>query len=147
VAGALLVGLLSANVLRSLPENPVLPPEIHSQVDLDSINFVSNDRLQSVMERTTATPQQVVEAVHINTESRLRALKTGLLIMAGLRATCDHPGRRAAGLHSRRSAERSTAADRWQRKTGLGLIGEPAARKLTVTGHSPQRGARLQCLS
>jgi MFS family permease len=84
VAGALMVGLLSAIVLRSLAGNPVLPPEIQSQVDLDSINFVSNERLQSVMERTTATPAQVAEAVRINTQSRLRALKIGLLVMAGL---------------------------------------------------------------
>jgi hypothetical protein len=84
VAGALMVGLLSAIALGSLAGNPVLPPEIQSQVDLDGINFVSNDRLQGVMERTTATPAQVAEAVRINTQSRLRALKIGLLIMAGL---------------------------------------------------------------
>jgi hypothetical protein len=36
------------------------------------------------MERTTATPVQIAEAVRINTESRLRALKLGLLIMAAL---------------------------------------------------------------
>ena len=36
------------------------------------------------MQRTTATPQQVEEAVRVNTNSRLRALKIGLLIMAGL---------------------------------------------------------------
>jgi MFS family permease len=84
VASALLVGLLSASVLRSVAENPLLPTEIQSQVDLDSINFVSNDRLQSALERTTATPQQIAEAVRINTEARLRALKIGLLIMAGL---------------------------------------------------------------
>jgi len=84
VAGALLVGLLSAAVLRGIAENPLLPTEIQSQVDLDNINFISNDRLQSVMERTTATPQQIAEAVRVNTEARLRALKIGLLIMAGL---------------------------------------------------------------
>jgi predicted MFS family arabinose efflux permease len=84
VSGALLVGLLSAAVLRSIAENPLLPPGIQSQVDLDSINFVSNDRLLEVMQRTTATPQQIEEAVRVNTESRLRALKIGLLIMAGL---------------------------------------------------------------
>jgi predicted MFS family arabinose efflux permease len=84
VAGALLVGLLSSAVLRAIAENPVLPPEIQSQVDLDSITFVSNDRLRTVMEGTTATPQQVEEAVRVNTEVRLRALKIGLLIMAGL---------------------------------------------------------------
>lgn len=36
------------------------------------------------MERTTATPQQIAEAMRINTEARLRALKIRLLIMAGL---------------------------------------------------------------
>src|SRR5215468_672111 len=83
-AGAMLVGLLSAVVLRGLAANPVLPPEIQSQVDLDNINFVNNDRLRDVMARTTATPAQVEEAVRVNTEARLRALKIGLLIMAGL---------------------------------------------------------------
>ncbi len=59
VAGALLVGLLSAIVLSNIAANPVLPKELQSQVDLDNITFVSNERLRSVMENTTATPQQV----------------------------------------------------------------------------------------
>jgi MFS family permease len=84
VAGALLVGLLSAGILRAIAENPKLPPEIQSQVNLDGINFVSNDRLLTVMAGTTATTEQVEEAVRINTEERLRALKIGLLLMAGL---------------------------------------------------------------
>jgi predicted MFS family arabinose efflux permease len=84
VIGALLVGLLSANVMRSIAQNPLLPPSIQSQVDLDSMTFVSNDRLRSLLENTTADPQQVEEAVRVNTEARLRALKLGLLIMAGL---------------------------------------------------------------
>lgn len=84
VAGALLVGLLTAAVLSSIAANPMLPKEIQSQVDLDNINFVSNDRLQSVMERTTATPAQVAEAVRVNTEARLIALKIGLLLLAGV---------------------------------------------------------------
>ena len=84
LAGALLVGLLSTIVLSHIAANPVLPKEIQSQVDLDNITFVSNDRLRSVMEGTTATPQQAEEAVRVNTEARLRALKIGFLIMAGL---------------------------------------------------------------
>jgi hypothetical protein len=84
VAGALVVSLLSAGILRSIADNPRLSPELQSQVDLDNINFISNDRLLEVMQRTTATPQQVEEAVRVNTESRLRALKIGFLIMAGL---------------------------------------------------------------
>ncbi|WP_407520473.1 MFS transporter [Methylobacterium oryzisoli] len=84
VAGALLVGLLSTAILRSLAENPLLPPAIQSQVDLDNITFVSNDRLRTVMEGTNATPEQVEEAIRVNVEARLRALKIGFLIMAAL---------------------------------------------------------------
>jgi hypothetical protein len=84
VAGALLVGLLSAAVMRNIADNPLLPPVAQSQVDLDNITFVSNDRLKSVLEGTTATPAQVEEAVRVNTEARLRALKIGLLFLAGL---------------------------------------------------------------
>ncbi|MFL1461971.1 MFS transporter [Roseococcus sp. DSY-14] len=84
VAGAVLVALLSAGVMRSLAENTRLPAGIQSQLDLESVNFVSNDRLRDIMARTTATPAQVEEAVAVNTEARLRALKVGLLIMACL---------------------------------------------------------------
>ncbi|MFG1427644.1 MFS transporter [Roseixanthobacter glucoisosaccharinicivorans] len=84
VAGALLVGLLSASIMRGLADNPTLPPEIQSQVDLDAITFVSNERLKGVLERTSASPAQVAEAVRINTDARLAALKMGLLLMAGL---------------------------------------------------------------
>ena len=81
-AGALLVALLSANVMRAVADNPRLPAEIQSQVDLDSINFVNNNRLREVMARTTASPDQVEAAVEVNAAARLRALKIGLLIMA-----------------------------------------------------------------
>jgi MFS family permease len=82
LAGALLVGLLSSAILYRLADNPDLPVEVQSQIDLDDINFVTNDRLFEIMQATTATPEQIEEAVRINTESRLRALKIGLLIMA-----------------------------------------------------------------
>jgi MFS family permease len=84
VAGALLVGLLSAIALTSIAASPKLTPELQAQVDLDNINFVSNDRLQTALADTTASPAQIAEAVRVNTEARLRALKIGLLIMAGL---------------------------------------------------------------
>jgi MFS family permease len=94
VAGALLVGLLSAVVLRSVAENPKLPPEIQAQVDLDNVNFISNDRLQTVLAGTTASPVQIAEAVRINTDARLRALKIGLLIMAGIAMLAIIPAQR-----------------------------------------------------
>ncbi|CNJ94088.1 MFS transporter [Yersinia alsatica] len=94
VAGALLVGLLSANVMRGVAETPILTPEIQAQVNMDSINFVSNDRLQSVLAQTTATPEQVAEAVRVNEEARLRSLKFGLLIMALLSLLAIFPAGR-----------------------------------------------------
>ena len=84
VAGALMVGLLSAAVMTRIAANPSLPPEIQSQVDLNSISFVSNDRLRSVMANTTASPEQVEAAVQVNESARLLALRIGLLVMAGL---------------------------------------------------------------
>jgi hypothetical protein len=70
--------------MTRIAANPMLPEEVRSQVDLDSITFVSNDRLESVLAGTDATPEQVAEALRVNTEARLRALKIGLLILAGL---------------------------------------------------------------
>ena len=94
VAGALLVTLLSSMILYQLADNPRLPAEVQSQVDLDNINFVTNERLLEVMQGTTATPEQVEEAVRINTESRLRALKICLLIMAGVALVAIFPASR-----------------------------------------------------
>ena len=84
VIGALLVGLLSAIIVGKLSNNILLTPELQAQLNLETINFVSNDRLQSVLSETDATPEQVTEAVRVNTEARLRALKIGFLTLSGL---------------------------------------------------------------
>ncbi len=64
------------------------------QVDLENATFISNERLLDVMRRTSATPEQVAEAMRINTEARLRALKIGLLVMAGLALVAFFPAGR-----------------------------------------------------
>ncbi|KQZ85865.1 MFS transporter [Microbacterium sp. Root166] len=95
VSGALLIGILSLNVVSALAEHPQLTPELVSQVDLDSINFVSNDRLDDVLtEQTDATPEQVDAAVALNEQARLSALKLGLLILAGVSALAIVPASR-----------------------------------------------------
>lgn len=96
-AGALLVGLLSANILGNLARNPVIPAALQAEVDLDAITFVNNDRLLATLQRTSATPAQVTEAMEINTEARLTALKIGLLIMAGLALLAIIPAGRLPG--------------------------------------------------
>jgi hypothetical protein len=82
LAGALLVGLLSASVMTSLASRPSLPPAIEGLVNLDNVNFVSNERLRTVLTERGAAPALVEDAVEVNSEARLRALKIGLLIMA-----------------------------------------------------------------
>ncbi|MBF6086823.1 MFS transporter [Nocardia cyriacigeorgica] len=94
VVGAMLVTILSFVVGRELIDNVDLPDSLIAQVDLDNVNFVSNDRLREVLERTDATPEQVDAAVAVNEDVRLRTLKFGLLILAGISATAILPASR-----------------------------------------------------
>lgn len=98
VAGALLVTILGVNVGAAVTERVELPPDLVSQVDLDSVNFVSNDQLRTTLEDTTdATPAQVDAAVDVNTQARLSALKLGLLVMAAVSALAILPASRLPG--------------------------------------------------
>jgi MFS family permease len=83
-ASLMAVGLLSLMVTSSLVNNPTIPPDLKAQVPLDTINFVSNDQLLETLDDTTATPAQVDEAVRINTDARLRALRETFLILAAI---------------------------------------------------------------
>lgn len=94
VAGAMLVGLLSLNVSQAVINNVELSPALVEQVDLDEVNFVSNDQLREVLADTDATDAEVDAAVQINTDARLRALKLGLLILAGVSAVAILPASR-----------------------------------------------------
>lgn len=94
VAGALLVSLLGLSVGRAVVEHLELPPELVAQVDLDSVNFVSNDDLRAVLEGTDATPAQVDVAVAVNEKARLSTLKLGLLVLAGVSALAILPASR-----------------------------------------------------
>jgi predicted MFS family arabinose efflux permease len=111
VAGALLVGLLSAIALTGIAASPKLTPELQAQVDLDNINFVSNDRLQTALADTTASPAQIAEAVRVNTEARLRALKIGFLVMAGLALVSIIPAGRLPGYRPGEIPSDETASE------------------------------------
>jgi MFS family permease len=110
-AGALLVTLLSLNVGQAVARSVELPPEVVAQVDLDQVNFVSNDRLREVLEDTDATPEQVDAAVQINVDSRLSSLKLGLLVLAGLSALAIVPASRLPGYRPHEIPDPSPAGD------------------------------------
>ncbi|MEV4735746.1 MULTISPECIES: MFS transporter [unclassified Microbacterium] len=94
VAGALLVSLLGLGVARAVVEHPELPPELVAQVDLDEVNFISNDDLRAVLAQTDATPTQIDAAVEVNEQTRLGTLRLGLLILAGISAIAILPASR-----------------------------------------------------
>ncbi len=94
LAGAMLVTILGLNVGQAVTDHAELPPSIVAQVDLDNVNFVSNDDLREVLSRTDATPAQVDAAIAVNEEARLSALKLGLLILAGISAVAIIPASR-----------------------------------------------------
>jgi predicted MFS family arabinose efflux permease len=83
-AATLSVGLLSFFILGSLAGNQLLPVGLQAQVNLDNINFVSNDQLLETLGTTSASQEQVAEAVQINVLARLRALKASFLILAAI---------------------------------------------------------------
>lgn len=94
VVGALLVSLLSLGAVRAVAEHPDLPETLVSQVNMDDVNFITNDDLRDVLSGTDATPAQVDAAVALNEEVRLRTLKLGLLILAGVSALAVVPAAR-----------------------------------------------------
>lgn len=95
LSGAVLVGMLSAFILGSLAKNPELKSSLQSQIDLDNnITFVSNERLKGALERANIPPAEAKEAIRINEEARLRALKIGLLLAAALSLLAIFPATR-----------------------------------------------------
>lgn len=91
-AGVVAVGLLGTIILSSLAQSSI-PASLKVQVNLDNVNFVTNDQLESVLGETTATPEQVAEAVRLNEEARLKALKASFLILASISLLALVPAR------------------------------------------------------
>jgi MFS family permease len=82
-ASVVAVALLGLFVTTALKRSAI-PDSLKGEVDLDKVNFITNTHLHDVMAKTSATPQQVDEAVSINEEARLHALKASFLILAAI---------------------------------------------------------------
>lgn len=93
-ASVVAVSVLALNVTALLNRSDI-PESLKVQVNLDNVNFVTNTHLKDVLSRTTATGEQVDEAVRINQAARLRALQDSLLILAGISLLAIFP---ATGL-------------------------------------------------
>jgi MFS family permease len=91
LASALVIGVLSMNIQREIGRSPAFTAELLEQLNLDSVAFISNDLLQKRLSGTTATPDQITEAVRINTQARLRALRFCFFALSGLAALAFLP--------------------------------------------------------
>ena len=93
LASALVIGVLAGGVRQELASNPEISSELRTQIDLDRIAFVSNDRLRNALSRTIENEQQLTKAVRINTGARLRALKVCFFVLAGVALLALVPSR------------------------------------------------------
>jgi len=91
LAGALVIGMLGASVQGRVLESPAIPAELKEQINLNNVSFVSNDRLRKWLSNTTATPLQVEEAIRLNTQLRLHALRVCFFTLAVLAALAFFP--------------------------------------------------------
>ncbi len=84
LVGALLVGLLSSMIIGHATNNPVISAELKDEVNLTNLNFLSDTQLKERLANTSATPEQLNEALQINAEARIRSLKIGFLCLSGV---------------------------------------------------------------
>jgi MFS family permease len=96
------VGLLTLIVTTSLAQSAI-PNPLKVQINLDNVDFITNEQLEAVLaDSTDASPEDVAEAVLINIDARLRALKASFLILAGFALLAIIP---ALGLPNYRPGE------------------------------------------
>jgi MFS family permease len=82
-ASVVAVSLLSVFLASALSRSE-LPPELRTRVLADDADFVTADELRRGLGQAFATPEQVEEAVAINTDAGVRALRGAFLIVAGI---------------------------------------------------------------
>jgi MFS family permease len=93
LSSALVIGVLASGVQRELAANLLIPASLKAQLDLDNVSFISNDKLRARLSLTTATPDEVDEALRINTQARLNALRLCFFTLAGVALLAVFPAR------------------------------------------------------
>ena len=95
LASTLIVGVLGTSLHRDLVHNPVIPVELKREFNLNNVPFIGNNQLRRALASTSATPEQTMEAVRINSDARLVALKVSFFTLAGFALLAFFP---AGGL-------------------------------------------------
>lgn len=84
VATAMAVSLLGGMVLRDANASPVITERITAQINFDKVDFVPNSRVDDVLASTDGTAEEKAKALKVYEDSRLRALRTTMMVLAVL---------------------------------------------------------------
>jgi MFS family permease len=93
VVSVLAVGLLGALLSSAFSESE-LPPELEASALFDDVDFATNQELRSELGATSATPEQVEQAITIHEDARLRALQGSFLIVGAIALLSIFPASR-----------------------------------------------------
>lgn len=103
VATAIAVATLGIFVVRNVDTSTMFSEQLVSEVNLDNVDFITNDQLASLLqEQTSATPVEIDAAVDVLADARLDALKLTLMLLAALALLALVP---AGGLPDFREAD------------------------------------------
>lgn len=97
VAGALLITLLGTHVQSDVTASSGLPADLKSRLELENVQFISNQQLESEARHAGLSEAEVQEAVRINTQARLTSLREAFF---GLAALASVGAILAGGLHA-----------------------------------------------
>ncbi|MBO0846001.1 MAG: MFS transporter [Nocardioides sp.] len=92
-ASVVAVGLLGVFLAAAFSRSD-LPPEVKTRAQSQNVDFVTDHELRSALSTTSATPEQVDEAVAINKDASLRALRASFLIVGGISLLSIFPASR-----------------------------------------------------
>lgn len=84
VASVFAVTLLGSLIQTAADDHPEIPSSLIEQVDMNNVNFLTNEQLAEVLATTSADEAQAAAAFEINAAARLRALQISLLGLAGI---------------------------------------------------------------
>jgi MFS family permease len=84
LVGTLLVGILSSIIIGNVVGNPVISAELKDEMNLTNLNFFSDAQMKERLSNVTAPPEAFAEALRINADARIRALKIGFMVLSGL---------------------------------------------------------------
>lgn len=84
VASAFAVGMLASLIASGAAAHPGISDELIYKVNISDADFMTNEQLVIAIGERAGSPEELVAAVAVNAEARLRSLQLSLLGLAGL---------------------------------------------------------------